>query len=443
MGRPRQAGLLRPRRDLDARRARARRISPSRPSCRARAGTRAGTKCCAIAGNCAAVTERSFGVPDGVSSGQFGVGLVIDFFGLAAKNSGLPVEFVYPSRDRDRARRTSRSSPARRSPEAGKRFIQYTLSDEGQALLLDHEDLAACRCLPARTPRRPRAIRIRSAARSGQGELRLWTSRNRATTSCSRCFDQIITFRHKELAGGDEGDPGCGKAPRRPRTSPQLDEARKLAWTPPVDAKQAAGHGLLARLRGDKKDDDAAKRRKTQVEEEWSSKAKANYAERGRARQRGEMTRRLRSRRRAGAIAACGASSPRIAFSCCSPPVRAGVARITAFCQRAARRLHPRPLRARSCQISLMRESFCEQPLRRAGSRSRSPSLIADSARPTSRCASSSAARRSIQTLGVLPLVMPPFVGAVAMQLLFGRIGLGEPAAERRLRLHASRSWRG
>ena len=28
-----------------------------------------------------------------------------------------------------------------------------------------------------------------------------------------------------------------------------------------------------------------------------------------------------------------------------------------------------------------------------------------------------------IQTLGVLPLIMPPFVGAVAMQLLFGRNG--------------------
>ncbi|MEO6897509.1 MAG: extracellular solute-binding protein, partial [Caldimonas sp.] len=35
-----------------------------------------------IAGNCAAITERSFGVPDGVNNGQFGVGLVIDFFGL-------------------------------------------------------------------------------------------------------------------------------------------------------------------------------------------------------------------------------------------------------------------------------------------------------------------------------------------------------------------------
>jgi phosphoglycerate transport regulatory protein PgtC len=49
-----------------------------------------------IAGNCAAITERSFGVPDGVNNGQFGIGLVIDFFGLAGKYSGFPVEFVYP-----------------------------------------------------------------------------------------------------------------------------------------------------------------------------------------------------------------------------------------------------------------------------------------------------------------------------------------------------------
>ena len=41
-----------------------------------------------------------------------------------------------------------------------------------------------------------------------------------------------------------------------------------------------------------------------------------------------------------------------------------------------------------------------------------------------------------IQTLGVLPLIMPPFVGAVAMQLIFGRSRLGQPAAERRVRLH-------
>ena len=49
-----------------------------------------------IAGNSAAITERSFGVPDGVNNGQFGIGLVIDFFGLAGKYSGFPVEFIYP-----------------------------------------------------------------------------------------------------------------------------------------------------------------------------------------------------------------------------------------------------------------------------------------------------------------------------------------------------------
>ncbi len=35
-------------------------------------------------------------MPDGVNNGQFGIGLVIDFFGLAGKYSGFPVEFVYP-----------------------------------------------------------------------------------------------------------------------------------------------------------------------------------------------------------------------------------------------------------------------------------------------------------------------------------------------------------
>ena len=42
----------------------------------------------ATSGNSAAITERSFGVPDGVSNGQFGIGLVIDFFGLARKIPG-------------------------------------------------------------------------------------------------------------------------------------------------------------------------------------------------------------------------------------------------------------------------------------------------------------------------------------------------------------------
>ncbi len=40
-----------------------------------------------------------------------------------------------------------------------------------------------------------------------------------------------------------------------------------------------------------------------------------------------------------------------------------------------------------------------------------------------------------IHTLGVVPLVMPPFVGAVAMQLIYGRNGSHQPPAQRLVRL--------
>jgi hypothetical protein len=43
-----------------------------------------------------------------------------------------------------------------------------------------------------------------------------------------------------------------------------------------------------------------------------------------------------------------------------------------------------------------------------------------------------------IQTLGVLPLIMPPFVGAVAMQLIFGRSGSVNLLLGDALRLHAA-----
>ena len=50
-----------------------------------------------MAGNFRQVTERSFGVPDAVNSGQVGFGIVIDFFAFSAQASGFPVKFVYPT----------------------------------------------------------------------------------------------------------------------------------------------------------------------------------------------------------------------------------------------------------------------------------------------------------------------------------------------------------
>jgi ABC-type Fe3+ transport system permease subunit len=48
-----------------------------------------------------------------------------------------------------------------------------------------------------------------------------------------------------------------------------------------------------------------------------------------------------------------------------------------------------------------------------------------------------------IQTLGVLPLIMPPFVGAVALQLIFGRSGQRQPAAATSTSASRCPSWTG
>ena len=228
----------------------------------------------AIGGNCAAITERSFGVPDGVSNGQYGVGLVIDFFGLAAKNSGMPVEFVYPS--------ITAIVPANialvagsKAPEAGKRFVQFTLSEEGQALLLDKQ-ISRLPVLPATYAKAPAGYpnpfsgRIQAKVNfdSNLSESRYYV--------VLALFDQLVTFRHKELAAATKAIHDAQKR-LGGKASPQLDEARRLVFGVPVDEKQASDKALAATFSADKKDAEASRRR-AQVEEEWATKARANYA---------------------------------------------------------------------------------------------------------------------------------------------------------------------
>ena len=117
-----------------------------------------------IAGNSAAVTERSFGVPDGVQNGQFGIGLVIDFFGLAAKNSGFPVEFAYPSVTAIVPANIAAVAGAK-SPEGASASCN-TRSPRKASSCCSIRRSRGCRCCRRPTRRRPRAIRIRSAGRS-------------------------------------------------------------------------------------------------------------------------------------------------------------------------------------------------------------------------------------------------------------------------------------
>jgi ABC-type Fe3+ transport system substrate-binding protein len=230
-----------------------------------------------IGGNCAAITERSFGVPDGVNNGQFGIGLVIDFFGLSAKASGFPVEFVYPT--------VTAIVPANiglvanaRNPELGRSFIRFALSPEGQELLL-HPRISRLPVLPeiyAKAPPgypNPFSGKIKPKVKFDSD-----LSRSRYYL-VNALFDQMITFRHKELKAAtkaihDAEAKLAGKKNAKARAL--LEEARELAFTPLVSEEKARDGEFLALFSQTKRDALKVKEL-TALEEYWSSTARRNY----------------------------------------------------------------------------------------------------------------------------------------------------------------------
>ena len=89
-------------------------------------------------GNMGSITERSFGVPEAVISGQYGIGVVIDFFGLSAIASGQPVEFIYPSLTAVVPASVGivKGGP---NPQEARAFVNYLLSEAGQLVLFAPE----------------------------------------------------------------------------------------------------------------------------------------------------------------------------------------------------------------------------------------------------------------------------------------------------------------
>jgi len=231
-----------------------------------------------IGGNTAAITERSFSVPDGVNNGQFGIGLVIDFFGLSAKASGFPVEFVYPS--------VTAIVPANiglianaKNAELGKKFIAFTLSEEGQQLLLDPK-ISRLPVLPATYAKAPQGY-----PNPFSGKIKPKVNFN-SELSQSRyyvvnsLFDQTVTFRHRELVAATKAihEAAAKLAGKKNAQAEQLlAEARELAFSPIVSEEKSKDKEFLALFSQTKRD--ALKTKQlTGLEEYWSSTARKNYA---------------------------------------------------------------------------------------------------------------------------------------------------------------------
>jgi ABC-type Fe3+ transport system substrate-binding protein len=235
----------------------------------------------AIAGNFNTVTERSFGVPDGVNSGQFGVGIVIDFFGLSSKASGFPVDFVYPTVTTLVPANIAIVKGAPNS-EAAAAFIEYLLSPEGQELLLDPK----IRRLPvnpatyAKAPEGfPNPYEDKSIGAAVKFDLGLSKSRYNVVNSL---FDVMITYRLDDLRTATEAIQAAEAAlagKSNAEAEKLLDEAHALVNAMPVDAAKASDKDFNAIFKKKrKKATTEVEGRQAEIEQEWDAMVKENYA---------------------------------------------------------------------------------------------------------------------------------------------------------------------
>ena len=229
-----------------------------------------------MCGNMASITERSFGVPQGVINGEFGIGVVIDFFGLSAIASGLPVDFVYPS--------VTPIVPANvalikggPNTENGKKFINFLLSEEGQLLLFDPK-ISRLPVIPNLYVKAPKGFPNPFKMKLSEGTFDADLSQNRYGLINS-LFDQVITFRLKELKEAWQVIYKVEEAiEKRKATGKQvnsnalklLDEARAIVSTVPISEQKANDPAF------NKSFSDSTKVR-AKFETEWDAGAKSNY----------------------------------------------------------------------------------------------------------------------------------------------------------------------
>jgi phosphoglycerate transport regulatory protein PgtC len=252
-----------------------------------------------IGGNLAQVSDRSFGVPDAVNSGQYGVGIVIDFFGLSAKASGFPVEFVYPS--------VTTIVPANvgiianaKNQKAAEAFVEFLLSEEGQQILLDPKiqrlpvRLATYDKAPAGYPNpfKDTSIGASVSFNAGLSEARY--------ELLNSLYDRVVTFRLKELnaawkaihdaekkheaamAGYKQAVDAAGRGVSvvYEMTEPVrlILAARGLASSVPITEKEAADPAIAGAFQEVKPGQKAAGRQ-AEFEARWDAAVVKSYAD--------------------------------------------------------------------------------------------------------------------------------------------------------------------
>jgi phosphoglycerate transport regulatory protein PgtC len=241
-----------------------------------------------MAGNFRNVTERSFGVPEAVNSGQVGVGIVIDFFAFAAQAANFPVKFAYPSVTTVVPANIGiiANAPNRAGAEA---FVEYILSPAGQEVLLE----PGIRRLPVNTATYAKApAGYPNPFKDPQFQKMMLFDVDKSETRTAvvdTLFDQLISFQLDGLKGATKAvhDAEAALAKKdNAQGRTLLKEARDLIAAMPLSEAQAAES--RAAFTGAKEKG----ARQAELEQQWAAFGKERYAQaKGKAEQAARLAR--------------------------------------------------------------------------------------------------------------------------------------------------------
>ncbi len=230
-----------------------------------------------MAGNFQTITERSFGVPEAVNSGQVGYGIVIDFFAFSAQASGFPVKFVYPTVTTIVPANIGvvANAPNKAGADA---FVDFLLSPAGQKVLFEPgiRRLPVNPALYAEAPKDyPNPFTDPRLGSMVAFDVNVSEAR---TAVVDTLFDQLISFQLDALKATTKAIHEAEAALAK-KDSPEgrtlLAEAKNLVAAMPITAEQAASPEIRGAFTGAKEKG----ARQAELEQQWASFARDHYAQ--------------------------------------------------------------------------------------------------------------------------------------------------------------------
>ena len=231
----------------------------------------------AMAGNFRNITERSFGVPEAVNSGQVGYGIVIDFFAFSAQASGFPVKFIYPTVTTIVPANVGIVANAPNKPGA-EAFVEFLLSPAGQMVLFEpgirrlpvnpdvYAKAPADYPNPFKDPRLNSMMKVDVVASEARNDV------------VDVLFDQLISFQLDALKAATRAIHDAETALAK-KDNPQgrglVMQARELIAAMPIDETAASATQTTGAFTGAKQKG----ARQAELERQWATFAREHYAQ--------------------------------------------------------------------------------------------------------------------------------------------------------------------